>query len=162
MASPPTRHAHPTQAILFKDGKSLGKLVNARLCLTPLAGAHSREVDLQYSHWQPVGKQGTGVEPLAIEVDEPFRRSAFEGRVLGRVQAQPFHSSTFVSGQAVAAAVSQHFQRLEYVERHRQGFHGGSGPCLGGQQSKYLFATGEHAVFCCAHINALLHAQVSD
>lgn len=78
---------------------------------------------LRFSSWQPVqdGKQAAQPQPLRIEVDQVFQASHFTGVVVGVLQQARFSSPDYdISGSQAAASLSQHQQRLEYIQRQRE------------------------------------------
>ena len=112
--------------ILYKDGRSVGRLCNGSLHIRSLDQPGQELVGLRFEHWKPAGEGRSAAQPTRIDIGIAEVASAsWKGVLLGRVHDTAFSTTYQISGRQAAASVSQHQQRLEYIERQRLRHQGG-------------------------------------
>jgi hypothetical protein len=123
------------QAIIFRDNKSIGRLVGPKLevshetfCLTAncwdTVDVPLRILNLVYDTWQPLSadkKSLSSIAPLRLPIDEDFRASLFRFQVIGRQEGESFALpfAYTVSGSDTAASASQQLQKINYIRHHQ-------------------------------------------
>lgn len=155
---------HLTQAIVFCEGKSVGRILSPKVRLSSgqaalPEGPQLQLISLTYDFWQPISqltRKPEAQQYLAIGL-ERLKRSTWtlqiwDGRS-GSACALPL--SFGFDGSATAAAVDTHIQRLHYIQEQHRRFSSGdatthgslSHPVVWGQ-TEYTVETGEVGGAC--------------
>ena len=113
------------QAILFKEGKALGRLVRPRIATDACSEADLEDgaspgstllVELHYHLWEPATDKGNP-QPLQILVDHQFKQATYSIKVFGQARGSffPVPQPYLISGLQTAAAVSFAYQQQQYI-----------------------------------------------
>jgi hypothetical protein len=118
------------QAIIFQDGRAIGRSVNVRLfsCQTPDASLFSSPESLavesfavQLDAWLPSWRARTeGSSPLYIAVDEAFKGSTFRIQLIGRTREGKNFALPFAYQFTGAFVCSRLDYFTQYVRRHQE------------------------------------------
>ncbi|KAK9848493.1 hypothetical protein WJX84_003196 [Apatococcus fuscideae] len=122
------------QAILYQDGKALGRLVQPRIATDICSAADAEDeaafkatllAELQYHLWQPAAEKDIPPRALQILLDAHFKESSYSIKVFGQARGAlfpvplPYH----LSGQRTTAAVSFAYQQQQYIRRQQLRWH---------------------------------------
>lgn len=120
------------QAIIFQNGRAIGRSVNLKLysCTLPESSLYKSEESLaiecfalQLDAWHPSWKARTeDSSPLYIAVDEDFKKSSFHVQLIGRTSRGTNFALPFAykfEGSAVCSRLEYYDQ---HVKRHQQSF----------------------------------------
>ena len=147
------------QAILYQDGKALGRLVQPRIATDICSAADAEDeaafkatllAELQYHLWQPAADKDIPPRALQILLDAHFKESSYSIKVFGQARGAlfpvplPYH----LSGQRTTAAVSFAYQQQQYIRRQQLRWHtADSSPAPTGEISSVTVVCGELFIY---------------
>ncbi|GAX76531.1 hypothetical protein CEUSTIGMA_g3977.t1 [Chlamydomonas eustigma] len=115
---------HNWQAIVFKDGKSWGRLVTPSIQSTSLFEGNNAVLEVQaaYNSWQAVKdkKLLASVSDICIPVDATFEASLLTFKIFS--SGHPLPVLFTFSGTDCGAAINQHRQRIDYIKQQHTRF----------------------------------------
>ncbi|KAK9831111.1 hypothetical protein WJX74_003657 [Apatococcus lobatus] len=120
-----SRGLQDRQAILFKEGKALGRLVHPKIATNTCSEADFEGkalpgatllVELHYHLWEPATDRGSP-RPLQIPADYQFKQAKYSIKVFGQARGSlfPVPEPYLISGSQTAAAVSFAYQQQQYI-----------------------------------------------
>ena len=123
------------QAILYQDGRAIGRLVTPQVLktssyqlpstsLSAKVGVPVELISIKFDRWQPSSQKQNPVSlapSLSIACDTPFLSSSYRLQVFGHGAegSFAFPQQYEFSGQTVRAALNYHSQRNNYI-KHQQ------------------------------------------